>query len=301
MESRRVMTSRRSLLTALSLGGLSGCVGTVSHDTDSVSVLAAGSLYNALEHGMHRPTSSLVEIEAHGSVQVARMIASGQKSPDIIVVADRSLLNSILDPAWYATFATNAIVLAYDPQSVGGRAIRESGATEWFEPLLDGTATLGRTDPDLDPLGYRTLFTLDLATAHYGLSTNLRVEIPAQNQIYPETQLLGQFETGSIDVAFVYRNMAIERGYEFLDLPSEIDLSDPTKTTQYAHSQYTLPDGRTIAGDLISYATTARTMHRDVMTVFDELHTGDYLTDYGFTVPETYPTYTSDAPNELTN
>ena len=77
------------------LGGLSGCVGAVSRDNDSVSVLAAGSLYNALEYGMHRPTGSLVEVEAHGSVQVARMIASGQKSPDIVALADDSLFDSV--------------------------------------------------------------------------------------------------------------------------------------------------------------------------------------------------------------
>lgn len=140
-------------------------------------------------------------------------------------------------PGGYVTFATNAIVFAYDPYPSGGRAVRDTGESGWFEPLLEDTATLGRTDPALDPLGYRTLFTLELATECYELSTNLREAIPDREQLYPETQLLGQCETGSIDAAFVYRSMAIKRDYDHVDLPQQSTSAIPrTPTGTPGHS-----------------------------------------------------------------
>lgn len=301
MDPARPAVTRRALLAALSTVGLSGCgeLAGVSHAPPPVSILAAGSLYDALENGLKRGVETPIQVEAHGSVQVARLVAGDQKDPDIVAVADDSLFESLLTPDWYGMVATNAIVLAYDGRTAGGRGLARAGEEEWFRVLRDADISLGRTDPDLDPLGYRTLFTLELATQHYGTDTNLSEVIPEPNQIYPETQLLGQFETGSIDAAFMYRSMALERGYDFLELPAAIDLSDPSHTDRYRTTRYTLPDGRVITGDLISYAATIRHDRPDVVSIFEELLTGDHLTDFGFTVPDNYPTFTPHAPDEL--
>ena len=301
MDLERPAVTRRSLLTALPAVGLSGCSGLVgsTNPQPTVSILAAGSLYDALENGLRERVGTPIRVEAHGSVQVARLVAGHQKDPDIVAVADDSLFESLLTPDWYAKVATNAIVLAYDDQSAGGRRIADAGDGEWLHVLRDEDIALGRTDPDLDPLGYRTLFTLELAAQHYQTDTNVTESLLDPDQVYPETQLLSQFETGSIDAAFVYRSMAVERDYEFLDLPAQIDLSDPSHTDRYRTTRYTLPDGRTITGDLISYAATIRKNRPEVVSVFEELLTGDALTDFGFTVPDDYPQVTPHAPDEF--
>lgn len=301
----RSSVGRRSLLAGLpvavaGLAGYSRALGQTGARTEPVSVLAAGSLAHALETGLGPAVGTDLRTEVHGSAELARLVDAGTKDPDIVAVADVALFDAPLDPAWFAEFATNAVVLAYDPDTEVGRRLARAGSEGWYRPLLDGQVALGRTDPDLDPLGYRTLFVLDLATEHYGLDTDLRDAIPSEDQIYPETQLIGQFETGSIDAAFTYRSMAIERGYEFVDLPAPIDLNDPEFADRYARARYELPGG-TVEGDVVSYGATIRHQSPATLDVFEALTAGQYLTDSGFGVPDTYPRYTGNVPEGVWN
>jgi molybdate/tungstate transport system substrate-binding protein len=310
MDRADASTRRQALLSvgAVTLGGLAGCASVGSgagggprEGTASVSLLAAGSLNNALENGLRPAVTPRVETEAHGSARVARLVAEGQKDPDIVSVADVALFDAPLSPDWYAEFATNSVVVAYNPDTDGGRRLAAAGRDRWYEPLVDGEVALGRTDPDLDPLGYRALFTLELATDYYGTAVNLREAVPRRTQIYPETQLVSQFETGSIDAAIAYRNMAVERGYEYVALPPEIDLSDPAHADAYATTSYRLPDGTVVRGGPVSYAATIRHRSPAVDAVFDEHITGPYLREFGFGVPDRYPTFTGNAPDDVTH
>lgn len=299
-------SSRRSVLSAVAVGlsGVTGCSAVIGGDDGrpvTVSILAAGSLNNALENGLRPSVDSTVAIEAHGSAEVARLVADGQKDPDIVSVADVALFDSPLRPDWFAEFATNSIVIAYNPDTDGGQRLADAGTEHWYRPLLSEDVAVGRTDPDLDPLGYRALFVLELATEYYGTDTDLREEIPRREQIYPETQLVSQFETGSIDAAIAYRNMAVDRGYEYIDLPAEIDLSEPSHTDAYETATYELPSGKVVRGGLISYGSTIRHRSTAVLDVFVEHVTGQYLDEFGFVVPDGYPRFTGNAPDEVTN
>ncbi|WP_332900164.1 extracellular solute-binding protein [Haladaptatus sp. CMSO5] len=303
MDTRYGFTRRKALAAGAAVAtSFAGCLasGTSSRETP-VFLLAAGSLNNALENGLRPSLDVPLEIEAHGSAQVARLVADGQKAPDIVSLADVALFDGPLHPAWYAEFATNSLVISYDPASEGGKRIAAAGDQGWFRPLLSGEVSLGRTDPDVDPLGYRTLFMLELATRHYDTDENLREAIPDREQIYPETQLVSQFETGSIDAAVTYRNMAVERDYSFINLPTAIDLSDPAAASEYETARYTLPDGKEVRGGVISYGATipAGKQTESVASVFAAHTTGSYLHEFGFTVPENYPTYTGDVPDAL--
>jgi len=291
-------TTRRAFLAGVAGAGVgSGCLARASDvDRDAVSVLAAGSLANALENGLRPRLDAPLQVESRGSAQLARQVSEGQKDPDVVAVADEALFESPLEPAWHALFATNAVVLAYNPETEGGRRLAD--ADEWYRPLLDGGVTVGRTDPDLDPLGYRTLFALELATDHYGTDADLRAAIPGEDQVYPETQLLGQLETGSIDAAFAYRNMAVERDYAYVDLPPPVDLSDPGLGGRYETATYELPDRTVLTGAPIRYAATVRRPSETVSGVF-EAFLGTSLEAFGFSVPESYPRYTDDAPDRF--
>ncbi|MFB6178727.1 MAG: extracellular solute-binding protein [Halorientalis sp.] len=296
---------RRAVLSGLvSLaGGVAGCARTVGtrEGATPVSILAAGSLNDALEHGLKSSVTPRLQVEVRGSAAVARLVAEGQKDPNIVSVADVALFKSPLEPAWFAEFATNSVVLAYNADTEGGKRVADAGTETWYRPLVAGDVALGRTDPDLDPLGYRTLFVLELATDYYETDRDLRAAIPARNQIYPEAQLISQFETGAIDAAFAYRSMAVERGYEYVELPAAIDLSDPTATDHYADASYELPSGTVVRGGLISYGSTIRHRSRPVVDVFETQVTGAYLTDFGFVVPEGYPRFTGHVPETIAN
>ena len=241
-----------------------------------------------------------VEIEAHGSATVARMIDEGQRDPDIVSVADVALFQQPLSPPWYSVFTSNSVVIAYNPETAGGQRLAEAGTERWYEPMATGNVTIGRTDPAQDPLGYRALFLLDLASRYYDDVSNLSAQILQQDQIYPETSLISQFETGSIDAAIAYRNMAVERGYEYIELPNQINLSDPQYAEDwYSTTSYTLPSGQEIQGGPISYGSTIRHMSDAAVSVFDVHTTGRYLQEHGFLLRDQFPSYTGDVPQRV--
>jgi len=277
---------------------VAGCLG--GGGSQPVTILAAGSLQHALESGLEPAVDVPLQLESHGSATVARLVANGQRDPDIVTVADTALFEAPLSPDWHAVFASNAIVLAYNPDTAGGQRIEAVDRDRWYEPLVAGDVRLGRTDPDQDPLGYRTLFMLELAARYYDDAPDLREQLPDREQIYPETALLSQFETGAIDAAVAYRNMAIERGYDYVDLPTEIDLSDPAHADDwYTTVAYELPSGRVVRGDLISYGSTTRRASDTVRSVFDTHITGSYLDDSGFVRRDQSPQYVGDVPAAL--
>jgi molybdate/tungstate transport system substrate-binding protein len=262
-------------------------------------MLAAGSLNDALENGLRPALDRSLRVEARGSAEISHLVAEGTRDPDLVSLADVSLIDARLDTDWYTEFASNAIVLAYDSRQPGGRRIADAAPSSWYRPLLDDEISIGRTDPDLDPLGYRTLMTLELATDHHDTDVDLREAIPTREQVYPETQLLGQFETGGLDAVFAYRNMADSRGYDYVELPTAIDLSDPAQADRYASTSYELPDGTVVDGDVIRYGATIRTDSAAAREVFRRHVTGSYLESFGFVVPETHPQYEGDVPASI--
>lgn len=277
------------------LAGCTGVIGSVVDRTPTVSILAAGSLQNALAELAAR-VDHRVQVEAHGSAVVARLVAGGRRDPDIVALADTALFDRLLPVPWHARFATNALVVAYATGTAGGR--RVAAADRWVDPVLDGTAALGRTDPDLDPLGYRTRFMLDLASSRYD-RPDLADDVLSPDQVYPETELLAQFETGAIDAAVVYRSMAEERDLPSLELPDAIHLGDPAHADAYRAVRYRLSDGTSVRGDVIRYGATLRHRTPASTAVFDRLVDGDPLIDHGFTVPSTYPAYVGDVPRHV--
>jgi molybdate/tungstate transport system substrate-binding protein len=273
--------------------------GRKSDDRSPITILAAGSLQNALLD-LETAVDVPVAVEVHGSATVARLIAEGKRDPDIVSVADVALFEELLSPPWYSVFASNAVVIAYDPNSEGGRRIAAAGADGWYEPLIAGAVDLGRTDPDRDPLGYRALFTLELASRYYADAANLREGIPRREQIYPETGLLSRFETGAIDAAFTYRSMAVERGYEYVDLPDRIDLGDPNHHEEwYSTVSYTLPGGREIRGSPIGYGATIREPSDAALSVFAAHTTDDSLDEAGFLRREGVPIHRGAVPERV--
>jgi molybdate/tungstate transport system substrate-binding protein len=296
-------TSRRAFLASaagvgVALAGCSSASGSASRGTGAtngsgsgpVSVLSAGSLELAFGEGLSEAVDTDLRVESHGSSTVARLVSEGQRDPDIVALADTALFDGPLHPSWYSVFASNAVVIAYNPNTEAGERLGEAGSENWYDVLLDEDVTLGRTDPTQDPLGYRALFTLELASRYYDDANDLRERVPERDQIYPETGLISQFESGNVDAAVAYRNMAVERDYDYIDLPDRIDLGNPKyEADWYSTVSYTAPSGKTTRGGLIGYGSTVRNVNPTTKAVFETLTTGDYLEAYGFEVPANYP------------
>jgi molybdate/tungstate transport system substrate-binding protein len=288
--------TRRAALTALG-SGIAATAGCGAFGRERVAVLVAGSLQNAASETLQSRTDVDLAVEARGSVQAARLVADGKRDPAVVALADPALFDRVMDSAWHAVVASNELVLAYNPQTDGGTRVAD--AEPWYAPLQNDTVSLGRTDPTLDPLGYRTLFVLDLAGDYYD-EPGLSDAVLSPDQTYPETQLLAQFETGAVDAAFVYRSMAIERDYPFRAFPPEIHLGDPAHAERYRTTGYELSDRTTITGSPIEYGAVRRDGQEATRTAFETVLSGDWLAPHGFTLRESYPRLVGDVPSTVT-
>jgi molybdate/tungstate transport system substrate-binding protein len=235
-------------------------------------VLYAGSLVALMENDLGpaftKATGGItVQGRAGGSVALAHMILDGLQTPDVFVSADpavnRLLLRSGSGPSapWFFTFASTTMVLAYSPDSRFAPAFREAAAGHraWYDVLSSPGLRLGRTDPRLDPKGYRTILTLELAEQHYhkpGLVAKLlgAPENPAQT--FPEEALVGRLESGQLDAGFFYLTEVKEQRLPYVTLPDAINLGNPAMARSYAEVAYTDSKGEVHRGAPILYTVS---------------------------------------------
>lgn len=247
-----------------------------------VRVLYAGSLLNVFERDLApaftRRSGITVLGRAGGSTALAHMIRDGLVPADVFVSADPAV-NRILAPRsgapsidWFLTFGGTSMVIAYSPRSRFATALRgaadpgPAGRTDparhdraWFRLLAAPGLRLGRTDPAVDPKGYRTLFVLQLAERYYR-EPDLAVRVlgveenPAQ--IFPEEALIGRLTSGQLDAGFFYLAEAIAQRLPYVTLPPALNLADPAWASTYAQATYRDPAGVTHRGAPILYTVT---------------------------------------------
>jgi molybdate/tungstate transport system substrate-binding protein len=202
--------------------------------------------------------------ENSGSVEAARKLTELDKIPDVLGVADYGVISKLLIPkyaGWYATFARNAMVLVYTDQSTGAREINKQN---WWQVLLRPGVRAGHSDPALDPNGYRTLMVFQLAEKFYrqpGLADRLNRAIPARYIRPKEADLTALVQAGELDYSWSYLSIARTAGLRYVDLPPEINLSDPKLADWYAQALVRIPktggrDSVEFRGEPIVYALT---------------------------------------------
>ena len=155
---------------------------------------------------------------------------------------------------WYAKFATNRMVIVYTDRS---KYKDEITSANWYKILTRKGVNYGRSDHNLDPCGYRTLMIWQLAELYYKEKMYELLDscCPLRNIRPAEIELLPLIEAGVLDYAFLYLSIAKQYGLKYIDLPREIDLSDPTLDSLYAKASVKLKNS-TVHGEPIVYAIT---------------------------------------------
>ncbi|MEF8894050.1 extracellular solute-binding protein [Halodesulfurarchaeum sp.] len=300
-------STRRGFLSLMGTGALGAVAGCLGGETD-VSVLSAGSLASVLNStvgpGFEADHEYGYRGEFHGSNAVMRMVLEEQKQPDVIVSADASLLRSRLPDSiapWDVVFGSNALVIAYGPDTPIGERL-EAGEP-WYEVLRSADAEVARSDPDLDPLGYRAVQLFELAADYYGVD-GLAADLAANLVIDPkEPHLLANIETGNRAAAIVYKNMAVDHELPYVELPDQLDFSNPEYTDYYAHATYTTEDGTTIEGTPVLYNSTVPSTAPDPeggrAFVKYLLENPAMLSENGLVVNERFPHPHGPVPDEV--
>jgi molybdate/tungstate transport system substrate-binding protein len=239
-----------------------------SGNAKSISVLYAGSLVNLMERGIgpafQKQAGIAYQGQGAGSVALANAIKDKTKGGDIFISADPAVNQSLMS-TWIkaaVVFGRTSLVIGYSSKSRFAADLTKAGdgTVPWYQVLQQSGFKLGRTDPSLDPKGYRTLFLFDLAQAYYK-QPDLRQRILGSDtnsdQVFPEETLETRLETGALDAGFFYANEAAEKGLPYFSLPDELNQGNPEMAKLYAGASYTNSKGQTFTGSPIVYTVAA--------------------------------------------
>jgi molybdate/tungstate transport system substrate-binding protein len=245
------------------LGAAFSAVSPAASQTDPAGPLVvfnAGSLakpFNDLLRAFKAKHPGVVPAQENsGSLEAARKLTELGKIPDVIGVADYGVIPKLLIPrhaTWFATFARNSMVLIYTDQSIGAGEIN---GKNWWQVLLRPGVRAGRSDPTLDPNGYRTLMAFQLAEKFYkqpGLAARLERALPPKYIRPKEADLTALVQAGELDYSWSYVSIARTAGLRHVELPPEVDLSDPKLAEWYAQARVWLPGSSRGAGDSVEF------------------------------------------------
>jgi molybdate/tungstate transport system substrate-binding protein len=210
-----------------------------------------------------RNPGTKIFLESAGSLVCARKVTELKKPCDIVASSDYFVINELLIPdyaSWSIRFATNEIVIAYLEKS---KYSKEINSDNWMDVLQRKDVIYSRSDPDSDPCGYRTLFTFMLAEKYYN-KPGLTEKMSLKNKEYirpKEVDLVALLEANAIDYMFQYKSVAIQHGLKYIELPKEINLSDPSKKDIYASVSTDVAGNKPglkmkVTGDYINYSIT---------------------------------------------
>lgn len=224
-------------------------------DLAPVTVLYAGSLVDVMEH---RVASGVASVglrflgEGKGSLALAREIESGLRPADVFISADTKVLDGLGPSArknvvtWYATFAATRLVLGYARSSPFAKLFADvaRGKAPLTAAFTASNLRIGRTDPTLDPKGYRSILAMRLleldGTLPSGFAARVLGDPRNPSQILPEETLLTRLETGDVDLAFLYATESVARGLPKIELPKTANLGDPAEAATYAKASLTI-------------------------------------------------------------
>jgi len=201
--------------------------------------------------------------ESAGSATSIRKVTELQRECGVIGSADYTLIPQLMFPEyadWYIIFATNQMCIAYTDTSQFGDEI---DGDNWYEILQRDGVKYGRSDPDQDPCGYRTLMVWQLAEAYYGASGLYDRLYEADGDLMrpKSVDLIALLESGDLDYAFEYSSVAAQHSLNYVVLPPEINLSSLEFEDFYATAQVEIAGTEpgttiTIKGAPIAYGVT---------------------------------------------
>ena len=228
-----------------------------------------------------------VVLEPSGSVLAVRKITELHKTASILMTADYRLINDMMMPSYAEfniAFASNKMVLAYTDKS---KYSDEINSENWFKILMREDVKYGFSNPNDDPCGYRSPMVLALAEKYYGLDLLKELVVDKSNMIVKKSDgeyhiyipkdfaprpgsnlvirsksvdLIALLESGAIDYAFEYKSVAIQHGLKYVELPPQIDLSNPRFDEEYGRVHvylfYGTDEQKEVVGKSIVYGLT---------------------------------------------
>ncbi len=218
--------------------------GICATSKENLMVFHAGSLavpFKALAKAFTKQYPHVnIAMESAGSRTCARKITDLKRPCDVMASADYTVIDNLLIPkhaAWNISFATNEMAIAYRS---GAKGAQDINGRNWYDILFKKGIEYGRSDPNSDPCGYRTLLVWQLAEKYYqvpGLYQKLMEGCPQKNIRPKETDLIALMEVGEIDYLFIYRSVCEQHKMPYVVLPDNINLKSVRYETFYNQAE----------------------------------------------------------------
>lgn len=195
---------------------------------DTAVVFIAASLTNAIRPQLDSFAAAkgvTLLTESGASMEHVRKLTELHRIPDLILLADDDVFPSHLAPnytTWWADFARNRMVVAYTDRS---KAAKEISDTNWFRVLTRPGIEVGRADPMLAPVGYRTLTLFTLSALMYGdasLAKKLVENAPAKNVRSNAAELAALLAAGELDYIYDYESVARAQKFNYIVMPPAV-------------------------------------------------------------------------------
>jgi molybdate/tungstate transport system substrate-binding protein len=231
-----------SFCALLVFAGVTAAMAAPTNAPTTLTIFAAGTLAVPFKQistlFQNKYPNVTVQAQFGGSVKMAKQITDLHQDADVLAVADYNVIPKYLfgNPpyaAWYASIARNAITFVYTEKS---KYAGEINSSNWYKVLARPGVEIGRSNPDTDPSGYQTVQMLNLAEKYYkapGLEESILANAPPVNMRDTETSLISALQLGQIDYLAIYRSDALQHHLKFIELPAEINLSDPADAAAY--------------------------------------------------------------------
>lgn len=244
----------------------------------TVNVFYAGSLVNLNENLIGPAFASgsgyTYQGKGAGSGAIANQIKGKIATPDVVEFADPAVNASLMGAAngnyvsWYFTYATSTLVIAFDPKSKFARdfiAVRKR-KLPFYKALEQKGLRIGRTDPSIDPKGYRAIWMANLIQKVYhqkGFAAKLFGAAENPSQVFPEETLVARMLTGAVNAGVFYLSEVKDLGLPYISLPPKVNLGSTKYARLYASQHYTLPNGAKETGAPIQFTITIPTTVRN--------------------------------------
>ena len=263
----RVLLASLAIVLTLAVPAAAQSENCAPPSDQQLIIFRAGSLTRAfqpLEKLFTCQTGIQVKDFSMGSVDAARQITAGGKACDLYAPADYLDINLFMKPAGYANFnilfAQGRVVLAYSQSGLAAKKLGPiadsantlfhppdsipKAAANWYEILSKPGVSIGGGNWFLDPGAYRVPMIFQLAEDTY--------QVPnLYNNLLEHLVIMGQNSNAVLgkqfDFQFTYEHNAraaakANSDYRYVDLPDEINFSDPTKDAYYRqHAIVVLP------------------------------------------------------------
>lgn len=243
-----------SVVAVIMLATLAGCLGSQRGGSASITVFNAGALALPVRQALDSfapPRGLKANQESAGSLETARKITELDRVPDVIALADTAIFSRLLSGRMagpVAILGTTRMVLAYTDRS---RFAGEVNSDNWPDVTTRPGVAVGRSDPALDPAGYRALMAMQLAERYYarpGLARRLEQAASVGSMRPKSADLTALLQTGNLDFAWEYESVARSLGLRFVPLPPAVNLGDPALAATYALARVSVPNSGVAAG-----------------------------------------------------